>query len=101
MDESDRMNKYLKDQGNTAVIVPTEVYEIAVESIGAFFEPICKADRQLIAADFLDLSKCSKRVGKIERYAPLFGKKMLEIGSGFGTNLVISIAEFGVRWMTA
>jgi SAM-dependent methyltransferase len=79
-----------------AVTVPAEVYEIAVESIGTFFEPISKVDRRLIAADFLDLSRPHKRAREIERYTSLTGKKMLEIGSGFGTNLAVFIAEFGV-----
>jgi SAM-dependent methyltransferase len=84
------------DPSSTAVTVPAEVYEIAVESIGVFFEPISKVDRRLIAADFVDLSRGFKHAREIERYTPLLGKKMLEIGSGFGTGLAIAIAEFGV-----
>src|ERR1700733_6376604 len=90
------MNKDLMDPSSTAVTVPAEVYEIAVESIGVFFEPISKVDRRLIAADFVDLSRGFKHAREIERYTPLLGKKMLEIGSGFGTGLAIAIAEFGV-----
>jgi SAM-dependent methyltransferase len=90
------MDKSLKDPSSTVVIVPAEVYEIAVESIGAFFEPISKVDRRLSATDFLDLSRGFKHAREIERYTPLLGKKMLEIGSGFGTGLAIAIAEFGV-----
>lgn len=86
----------LKSPGSTCVTVPDEVYEIAVETIGVFFEPIAKADRRLIASDFLDLSRCFKRAREIERYTPLREKKMLEIGSGFGTNLAVCLAEFGV-----
>jgi hypothetical protein len=44
----------------TRVRVPAEVSDIAVESIGVFFEPIARADRKTLAADFLDLSKCRK-----------------------------------------
>lgn len=83
-------------QGSGArVHVPAEVFDIATESLGAFFEPIAHADRKVLATDFLDLSKCLKRVGELDRRVPLRGKKLLEIGSGFGTNLAVCIADFG------
>jgi ubiquinone/menaquinone biosynthesis C-methylase UbiE len=90
------MNKYMTDPNTTAVIVPAEVYEIAVQSIGVFFEPIARVDRRLIANDFLDLSRGFKHARELERHTSLHGKKMLEIGSGFGTSLAIAIAEFGI-----
>jgi len=77
------------------VRVPTEVYDIAVESIGVFFEPIARADRKTIAADFLDLSKSRKWTAELDRQVPLRGRQVLEIGSGFGTNLALCIADFG------
>lgn len=80
----------------TRVHVPAEVFDIAIESLGVFFEPIAHADRKVLATDFLDLSKGLKRVAELDRRVPLRGKKLLEIGSGFGTNLAICIADFGV-----
>src|ERR1035441_2687016 len=79
----------------TRVHVPAEVYDIAVESLGAFFEPIAHADRKTLSADFLDLSKCRKCTERFDRQVSLRGKKVLEIGSGFGTNLAACIADFG------
>lgn len=81
--------------GVTRVRVPAEVFDIAVESIGVFFEPIARADRRTLAADFLDLSKCSKRIGELDRKVSLREKRLLEIGSGFGTNLATCILDFG------
>lgn len=79
----------------TAVRVPEEVFDIAVESLGVFFEPIACADPKASAADFLDLCKTARRIAELDRQIPLRGKKLLEIGSGFGTNLAICIADFG------
>jgi SAM-dependent methyltransferase len=78
------------------VVVPQEVFELAAESIGAFFEPICKVDRRVSAADFLDLSKSYKRAGILRRYTEIDSKKTLEVGSGFGTNLAVWIRHFHV-----
>jgi len=78
------------------VVVPVEVFQIAEQSIGAYFEPISKIDRQCAAADFLDLSKSFKRARILSRYAALEGQKLLEIGSGFGTNLAVWTTQFDV-----
>jgi SAM-dependent methyltransferase len=84
------------DNDSPVVTVTADVYEIAVNSIGVFFEPISKTDRKIAASDFLDLARCFKRARGVDRYLPLKGKKMLEIGSGFGTNLAVLVANFGV-----
>jgi SAM-dependent methyltransferase len=78
------------------VVVPPEVFDIAVESIGRFFEPISKVDRLTAADDFLDLSKSFKRAEIIQRYARLDSVKLLEVGSGFGTNLAVWLRHFKV-----
>jgi len=81
---------------SSGIVVPAEVFQIAEESIGLFFEPIAKVDRRSNAADFLDLSKSFKRAGIVSRYAAMEGRKLLEIGSGFGTNLAVWINHFHV-----
>jgi SAM-dependent methyltransferase len=81
---------------SSGIVVPAEVFQIAEESIGAFFEPISRMDRRSGTADFLDLSKSFKRAGILSRYAGMDGQKLLEIGSGFGTNLAVWINHFHV-----
>ncbi|HEX3745491.1 MAG TPA: methyltransferase domain-containing protein [Bryobacteraceae bacterium] len=76
------------------ITVPPEVVEMAAQSIGRFFEPICKVDPRSNAVDFLELSKSFKRAALLERYESLAGKKVLEVGSGFGTNLAVWIRHF-------
>jgi SAM-dependent methyltransferase len=78
------------------IVVPEVVFETAAESIGAYFEPISKIDRETIARDFLDLSRPVKRAAIIERYARLERAKLLEVGSGFGTNLAVWLKRFQV-----
>lgn len=76
------------------VIVPAEVEEIALQSIGAFFEPISLARPQQSARDFLDLSKADKRIAILQRFCNLEGKRVLEVGSGFGTNLAVWLKRY-------
>lgn len=83
------------DQSGSQIHVPAEVYNIAVNSIGTFFAPIARTDKNTLAADFLDMPKCRNRIAELDRQIPLRGKKLLEIGSGFGTNLATCISEFG------
>lgn len=81
---------------SSTIIVPDEVFEIAAESIGAFFEPICLIDRHTNVRDFLDVGRAYKRAGILQRYTSLDSKKLLEVGSGFGTNLAVWINCFNV-----
>jgi SAM-dependent methyltransferase len=78
------------------IIVPQEVIESARRTIGAFFQPISKLDPELIVCDFLDTSKSLKRAEILKRYAPMCSKKVLEVGSGYGTNLAVWIRHYGI-----
>ncbi len=78
------------------LVIPTQVVESARRTIGTFFQPLNKADPETNIQDFLDLSKSLKRAQILQRYVPLRSKKLLEVGSGFGTNLALWIKQFGV-----
>lgn len=78
------------------IIIPPEVRESAVESMGIFFEPISGIERNASVNDFIDTAKSFKRAEIIRRYIPIEGKKVLEVGSGFGTNLAVWIKHFRV-----
>jgi ubiquinone/menaquinone biosynthesis C-methylase UbiE len=79
------------------LVIPPEVVESALQSIGAFFEPISKLDRQTNVRDFLGTERSFKRAEILQRYTPMMSKQLLEIGSGFGTNLAVWIKYFGVE----
>ena len=83
-------------QTRTDITVPDDVSQLATESLGHFFEQLSRMDRRTSAADFLDLSKSFKRAAIIGRYEDVRGKRTLEIGSGFGTNLAVWIKHFQV-----
>lgn len=76
------------------IVIPERVVDAARRSIGVFFQPICKADPEATIQDFLDTGRSLKRAQILERYVSLRSKKLLEIGSGFGTNLAVWIKHF-------
>jgi SAM-dependent methyltransferase len=81
------------------VIVPDEVKKLAADSLHPVFSPLqsrnfSESDN---LSDFLDLKKSLKRADLLAKYASLNrSTKLLEIGSGFGTNLAIWVREFDV-----
>jgi ubiquinone/menaquinone biosynthesis C-methylase UbiE len=81
---------------DTLVTIPDEVRATATSQLGAFFEAVSGIDRHALVADFLDTSKSRRRADILQRYVPLHGKRVLEIGSGFGTNLADWIKRFAI-----
>ena len=79
-----------------SIVVPDSVRVSAERSIGLFFESLSKTPPKAAAEDFLSLEKLHKRAQLLERYSPLSNKKLLEIGSGFGTNLATWIKCYQV-----
>ena len=79
-----------------SIVVPDDVVQAARQSVGAFFASICPSDPEANIRDFLDVSKSFKRAGIIEHYTPLRSRKVLEVGSGFGTNLAAWIKFFEI-----
>lgn len=79
------------------ILIPLEVVDSARRTIGVFFQPISKVDPEANIRDFLDTSKSLKRAATLRRYVPdLDSKKVLEVGSGYGTNLAVWINRFGI-----
>jgi SAM-dependent methyltransferase len=78
------------------VVVPESVRASAEKSIGKFFESISRTSPRAAVEDHLNLEKSFKRAKLIERYTPISEKKLLEIGSGFGTNLAMWIKSYRV-----
>jgi SAM-dependent methyltransferase len=76
------------------IVVPDSVRELAENSLGAFFEGISKHSRAANGRDHTDPGKAVKKGELLERFTPLQGKKLLEIGSGYGTNLATWIKRY-------
>ncbi len=79
---------------NESIVVPDVVREIAEHSVGVFFEGVSKHPRDANARDHIDLGRPLKAGQVLERFVPLQGKKVLEIGSGFGMNLATWIKRY-------
>lgn len=81
---------------SSVIIVPDSVRAAAEESIGKYFESISRTSPKAAADDHLNVEKSFKRAQLLERYSPMRNKKLLEIGSGFGTNLAAWIKSYQV-----
>src|SRR5665213_2648291 len=80
----------------SSVLIPPDVLKITTESIGIYSETVSGTDRNTTAADHLDLNKSVKRAEILQQHTDLKSKKLLEIGSGYGTNLAVWIKDFHV-----
>jgi SAM-dependent methyltransferase len=81
---------------SSEIIVPHSVRASCEKSMGEFFQNISKTPPRAAAEDHLNLEKSRKRAQLLERYTPLSNRKLLEIGSGFGTNLATWIKSYKV-----
>lgn len=81
---------------SSRIIVPDSVRDAAKKSLGAYFETFSKMPPEASADDHLDVEKSYKRAQLLERFVPLSNKRLLEIGSGFGTNLATWIKSYAV-----
>ena len=68
----------------TPIIIPQEAHRAALEELGGYFTKVSRFSPDLIAADHLDPGKAVIAAWQLEQFVPLRGKKVLEIGSGFG-----------------
>jgi SAM-dependent methyltransferase len=76
------------------IVVPEKVRELAEKSVGIFFEDVSRTSREANARDHLDVIRPLKKGEILETFTPLHGKKLLEIGSGYGTNLATWIKKY-------
>src|SRR5215813_7013185 len=76
--------------------VPEELFEQVRKGFTSEFERINGVSAELLAKDHLDPLKSYRRAEILQRFVQLRGKKILEVGSGCGTNLVVWIKAFGV-----
>lgn len=78
------------------IVVPESVIGLAEASVGAFFEGVAKQQRKASARDHVNPDQALKNGRIIERFVSLEGKKLLEIGSGYGVNLAAWIKKYHV-----
>ena len=88
-DEQAARLRLIEHAGVQTLTIPDRVVEIARETLGRYFAPISGMRADDNACDFLDPSRSLVRARVAERYVRLKGTKMLEVGSGFGTNVAV------------
>jgi SAM-dependent methyltransferase len=76
--------------------IPPAVLESVVETFGAYFEGINGIDRVTLGDDHVNPARYRANIQALNECVPLAGKKLLEIGAGYGVSLALMIAEFGV-----
>lgn len=76
------------------IVVPESIREMAENTVGAFFEGVAKQPREASAIDHVDPKRMLRSGEILERFVSLRGKKLLEIGSGYGVNLATWIKKY-------
>ena len=79
------------------IVIPASVVQAARDTIGEFFYRLNGTDPLAGALDHLNPDKCIKHAELLERYAPMAGKRVLEVGSGYGTALAVFVKKYGAN----
>jgi SAM-dependent methyltransferase len=77
------------------ITVPDRVFSLATESL-RYFEKINGDSGEMHARDALDIPRAVKHAELLNRYIPIEGARLLEVGSGVGANLAVWIKLFGI-----
>jgi SAM-dependent methyltransferase len=78
------------------VHVSDAITNASINSIGAYFEPLCGVDRAILGRDHVDPERYRRNIEALDREMPLANRTLLEIGCGFGIGLAVMAKEFGV-----
>jgi SAM-dependent methyltransferase len=79
------------------LIIPQSIRDTAEKSIGVFSEKISGSSPKTAVDDHLDTTKALRRAELLKRFTPMENKRLLEIGSGFGTTLAAWTKLFHVE----
>ena len=85
----------MRPPGDLECVVPRELLDRVRDGFAAAFESINGVSAEQLARDHLDPEKSYRRAEILQRFTALRGKKILEVGSGCGTNLVVWMKAFG------
>jgi ubiquinone/menaquinone biosynthesis C-methylase UbiE len=77
-------------------VVPEHVRAGVEAGLGQFMSTLNGIEPATLASDMLDTSRATPRVEILRRFANTDGARILEVGSGFGTNLVVWCKKFGL-----
>lgn len=87
----------IRDVCNSDLLeIPEGIFNRVLLSQGSFFNKLTNIDGAKITADLLDPVKAICQAEVLEEFTSLQNKKLLEIGSGLGTNLAVWIKKYAV-----
>ena len=87
---------------NSRIRIPDAVLEQVTATYGAYFEPVSRVPARKLASDVLSTEKVHDQVALLCKTlgidaASLRGKRVLEVGSGFGVFVAVTRAEYGTE----
>ena len=85
----------MQRENNIQCIIPDEIFERVVSDFSKFSLSKNLKDIKVAAKDHLNIEKSFKRAEILKRYTALEGEKVLEVGSGCGTNMLAWMKNFG------
>ena len=77
------------------LIVPQAVLDESINSMGRFFERLNGIDSELLGRDHVSPTRYIKNIDELNAVVSLSGKRVLEVGSGFGISLALMLQSFG------
>lgn len=86
----------MENEAKDIINIPPRVYDLVKESLGQYFSKISLMKPDDLTKDMLNPAKMIHNKQMLSKYVNLEGKKILEVGSGYGTNLVTWIKCFGL-----
>jgi ubiquinone/menaquinone biosynthesis C-methylase UbiE len=78
------------------IIIPEVVKKAVADSVGRIIRDFAKGDPDATARDVLAYPVRKRAAERLQKYAPLSGKRLLDVGSGFGLMLTTLIRQYDV-----
>ena len=78
------------------VNIPKEVFERVRDGMGGFFSKLNHVPAESLAKDMLNPAKAERSYEVLTRFTRCHGVKILEVGSGYGINLIYWTKHFGM-----
>lgn len=79
-----------------ACTITAEAFARVRDGQGRYFAPLMRVDPAKFAADTLDPRKALEQADVLQAYAPLAGRRVLEIGTGCGVTHIVWRKRFGI-----
>jgi SAM-dependent methyltransferase len=76
--------------------IPSTATDSAIRSLGTYFEPLNGVARDIQGRDHVNPTRYFQNIVTLNGEIPLAGKKLLEIGCGFGIGLGLMLKHFDV-----